>query len=79
VETVNDKVMNIRDFRYNLYLLFPDITTHKRILTGGGDVDVLKFVEITGFDPNANGKRANYNDFYEYLEENQHLYNWWML
>lgn len=79
VAFMSNNIININQFRRSVYLLFPDITTHKQILDNFGNIDVFKLVEVANFDIYATGKRANYNDFYDYLEENKHLYDWWML
>jgi len=40
----------------------------------------MKLVKATNYQIHYDHEgRGTYDDFYNYLEENQHLYNWWML
>lgn len=66
-------------FRHNVFLLFPDITNHKHLLSDG-EIDTLKLVKATNYQIGYDREgRGTYQTFYNYLEENKHLYEWWML
>jgi len=53
--------------------------THKHLLTDG-NINTMKLVKATNYDVNFDYEnRTTYDSFYEYLEENQHMYEWWML
>lgn len=75
VETMTP-MMDHEKFMDALFVLFPDITTNKCLLNKRGNISITRLVKFVKFD-NSNGE--TYDEFYEYLEENKHMYEWWIL
>jgi len=71
--------MKNNEFKHNVCILFPDISTHKHLLTNG-NIDTMKLVKATNYQVNYDEDgRGTYQNFYNYLEENKHMYEWWNL
>jgi len=64
------------DFLKALFVLFPDITTNECLLNKRGNISITRLVKFANFD-DSNGE--TYDEFYEYLVENKHRYEWWKL
>ena len=68
--------MKETEFLEAVFILFPDITTNKQLLNDWGDISTRKLIKFCNF--NYTGE-STYQEFYDYLEENKHLYEWWKL
>lgn len=66
------------EFIHELYALFPDITTNKSLRGHSGGISITKLMHFTRFDQ-TDHDNATYDDFYNYLVERKHLYEWWQL
>jgi len=74
---MNNDVMYSPAFMDALFILFPDITTNKQLLNKQGNISVIKLAKFCGFA--VDDDDTTYREFYEYLYDNQHMYDWWML